>query len=156
MAAKGYYHGLWHHHLLNDRRVSNACTVKILKLGFQNLLYPKIWTMWLYHRVLCPNDADGMAHSVDPDQTQCRPWSEKFTLCAQTWLKQSVRKVWIFIVCSKIPQNQHQIFFLSNKLCPVGGSVWPGAEFWVWLWSFKTLAQFLTSWWSPILKIWKW
>ena len=29
----------------------------------------KIWTMWLYHRVMSPNDADGMANSVDPDQT---------------------------------------------------------------------------------------
>ena len=26
-------------------------------------------TMWLYHRVMSPNDADGMANSVDPDQT---------------------------------------------------------------------------------------
>ena len=25
--------------------------------------------MWLYHRVMSPSDADGMAHSVDPDQT---------------------------------------------------------------------------------------
>ena len=25
--------------------------------------------MWLYHRVLSPNDADGMANSADPDQT---------------------------------------------------------------------------------------
>ena len=24
--------------------------------------------MWLYHRVMSPNDADGMANSVDPDQ----------------------------------------------------------------------------------------
>ena len=29
----------------------------------------KILTMWLYHRVMSPNDADGMANSVDPDQT---------------------------------------------------------------------------------------
>ena len=29
----------------------------------------KIWTMWLYHRVMSPNDADRMANSVDPDQT---------------------------------------------------------------------------------------
>ena len=27
--------------------------------------------MWLYHRVMSPNDADGMANSVDPDQTDC-------------------------------------------------------------------------------------
>ena len=25
--------------------------------------------MWLYHRVMGPNDADGMANSADPDQT---------------------------------------------------------------------------------------
>ena len=25
--------------------------------------------MWPYHRVMSPNDADGMANSVDPDQT---------------------------------------------------------------------------------------
>ena len=25
--------------------------------------------MWLYHRVMSPNDADGMVNSVDPDQT---------------------------------------------------------------------------------------
>ena len=25
--------------------------------------------MLLYHRVMCPNDADRMANSVDPDQT---------------------------------------------------------------------------------------
>ena len=26
--------------------------------------------MWLYHRVMSQNDADGMANSVDPDQEQ--------------------------------------------------------------------------------------
>ena len=25
--------------------------------------------MWLYHRLMSPNDADGMANSVDPNQT---------------------------------------------------------------------------------------
>ena len=25
--------------------------------------------MWLYKRVMSPNDVDGMANSVDPDQT---------------------------------------------------------------------------------------
>ena len=28
--------------------------------------------MWLYHRVMSPKDADGMANSVDPDQTAPR------------------------------------------------------------------------------------
>ena len=31
--------------------------------------HSKIWTMWLYHRVMSPNDAEGMANSVQPDQT---------------------------------------------------------------------------------------
>ena len=31
--------------------------------------HSKILTMWLYHRVMSPNDADGMANIVDPDQT---------------------------------------------------------------------------------------
>ena len=31
--------------------------------------HSKVLTMWLYHRVMSPNDADGMANSVDPDQT---------------------------------------------------------------------------------------
>ena len=31
--------------------------------------HSKIWSMWLFHRVMSPNDADRMANSVDPDQT---------------------------------------------------------------------------------------
>ena len=31
--------------------------------------HSKILTKWLYHRVMSPNDADGMANSVDSDQT---------------------------------------------------------------------------------------
>ena len=29
----------------------------------------QLLTMWLYHRVMSPKDADGMANNVDPDQT---------------------------------------------------------------------------------------
>ena len=32
--------------------------------------------MWLYHRVMGPNDADGMANSVDPDQTALEEQSD--------------------------------------------------------------------------------
>ena len=31
--------------------------------------HSKILTMWLYHRVVSPNDEVRMANSVDPDQT---------------------------------------------------------------------------------------
>ena len=30
--------------------------------------HPKIWTMWIYHTVMYPNNADRMENSVDPDQ----------------------------------------------------------------------------------------
>ena len=31
--------------------------------------HSNVLTMWLYYTVMGPNDADGMANSVDPDQT---------------------------------------------------------------------------------------
>ena len=46
--------------------------------------------MWLYHRVMCPNDADGMANSVDPDQTAV--WSGS-ALFAQTCLSENLGKL---------------------------------------------------------------
>ena len=30
---------------------------------------PKIGLVWIFHRKMHPNDADGMANGVDPDQT---------------------------------------------------------------------------------------
>ena len=46
----------------------------------------KIWTMRFYHhREICPKDVDGMANSVDRNQTARAIWSEP-TLFAQTWL----------------------------------------------------------------------
>ena len=36
--------------------------------------HSKILTMWLYHRVMSPNDADGIANSVEPDQWSSLIW----------------------------------------------------------------------------------
>ena len=44
-------------------------TPKNLDIRKNCCTYPKIWTMWLYYRVMYPKDADGIANSVDPDQT---------------------------------------------------------------------------------------
>ena len=51
----------------------------------------KIWTMWLYHRAMSPNDADGMANSVHPDQTAPlgAVWSGS-ALFAQTYLSENL------------------------------------------------------------------
>ena len=47
--------------------------------------------MWLYHRVTSPNDADGMANSVDPDHTAPlgAVWSGS-ALFAQTYLSENL------------------------------------------------------------------
>ena len=46
-------------------------TIKILKLGHQKspCNFPKNRTVWFNNAVMHPKDADGMANSVDPDQT---------------------------------------------------------------------------------------
>ena len=53
--------------------------------------HSKIWTMWLYHRVMRPNDADGMANSVDPDKTAPlgAVWSGS-ALFAQAYLSENL------------------------------------------------------------------
>ena len=48
--------------------------------------HSKIWTMWLYHRVTSPNDADGITNSVVPDQTV---WSGS-ALFAQAYLSENL------------------------------------------------------------------
>ena len=57
--------------------------------------HSKIWTMWLYHRVMSSNDADGMANSVDPDQTAPlgAVWSGS-TLFAQAYLSENLGSLW--------------------------------------------------------------
>ena len=53
--------------------------------------HSKILTMWLYHRVISPNDADRMANSVDPDQTAPlgAVWSGS-ALFAQAYLSENL------------------------------------------------------------------
>ena len=53
--------------------------------------HSKIWTMWLYHRVMSPNDAEEMANSVGPDQTAPLGaiWSGS-ALFAQTYLSETL------------------------------------------------------------------
>ena len=46
--------------------------------------HSKIWNMWLYNSVMSPNDADGMANSVDPDQTAPLGWLYKKTFTVRT------------------------------------------------------------------------
>ena len=61
--------------------------------------HSKIWTMWLYHRVMSPNDAGGMAHTVDPDQTAPRGL------------------IWVCTVCPGISVRKLRIMTVSVWLC---------------------------------------
>ena len=49
--------------------------------------YPRILTMWLYHRVTSPKDADGITNSVDPDLGAVSSGS---TLFAQAFLSENL------------------------------------------------------------------
>ena len=53
--------------------------------------HSKIWTMWLYHRVMSPNDADRMAKSEDLDQTAV--WSGS-ALFAQAYPSENLGSLW--------------------------------------------------------------
>ena len=46
--------------------------------------------MWLYHRVMSPNNADGMANSVDPDQTAPQAVRSGSALFAQAYLSENL------------------------------------------------------------------
>ena len=47
----------------------NSSTVMILSFWIPIVITIKVELLWLYHRVMSPNDADGIANRVDPDQT---------------------------------------------------------------------------------------
>ena len=53
--------------------------------------HSKVWTMWLYHTLMSPNDADGMANSIDHDQTAPlgAVWSGS-ALFAQAYLSENL------------------------------------------------------------------
>ena len=46
----------------------NSDTRKIAVINLKN------WIMWIYHRVMPANNADRVANSVDPDQTEASAW----------------------------------------------------------------------------------
>ena len=63
--------------------------------------HSKIWTMWLYLRVMSPKYADGMANSADPDQTAL-VWCGS-ALFAQAYLSEnlgSLRYFCFLCICS--------------------------------------------------------
>ena len=110
--------------------------------------HSKIWTMWLYHRVMSPNNADGMANSVDPVQTAPRAiWSGSalfgsslfrvYTVCPGI----SVRKLGIITVVS----NCHLSYiskFVVNTIIRIGNIQ---ISFYL-SFSMKHLSCFSTDW----------
>ena len=66
--------------------------------------------MWLYHRVKSPNNADGMANSVDPDQTA--PLASRSSL------------IWICTVCPGISVRKLRIITVSLIPFVQGMVVW--------------------------------
>ena len=79
--------------------------------------HSKIWTMWLYHRVMSPKDADGMANSVDPDQTAPlgAVWSGS-ALFAQAYLSENLGSLWYWWP-GKIWDQPSHLCSLISLLC---------------------------------------
>ena len=85
--------------------------------------HSKVWTMWLYHRVMSPNNADGMENSVDPDQTAPlgAVWSGS-ALFAQICLSKNLGSLryysWVIIKREKVFSeiSKADIFLLKKVL----------------------------------------
>ena len=76
--------------------------------------------MWLYHRVMSPNDADGMANSVDPDQTAPlgAVWSGS-ALFAQAYLSKNLGSLWYAVChCSRLCSWCSSKCIVSEYLLP--------------------------------------
>ena len=56
------------HNSTSERQKSTVKLLNIFGHPKNCCNYPKIQTMWLYHRIMLPKNADRMANSVDPDQ----------------------------------------------------------------------------------------
>ena len=67
---------------------------------------PKIWTRWLYQKVMHPKDAAGIANSVDPDQTAPQEQSD-------LGLKSSL--IWVCTVCPSLSVRKLRI--ITVLLC---------------------------------------
>ena len=65
------------------------------------IYHSKIWTMWLYHRVMCPNDADRTANSVDPDQTAPLGLIWVYTVCPDLSIRK-LRKITVIVFFSSV------------------------------------------------------
>ena len=55
--------------------------------------------MLLYHRVMSPNDANGMTNSVDPDQTLGAVWSGS-ALFTQAYLSENLGSLRVLAISS--------------------------------------------------------
>ena len=79
--------------------------------------HSKIRTMWLYHRVTSPNNADGMANRVDPDQTAPlgADWSGS-ALFAQVYLSENLGSLPYFTGEGSISQMGKPVSLYSRKI----------------------------------------
>ena len=78
----------------------------ILSLVWHPKIYcnhPKSWTRWRFLRIMHPKDAEGIANSVNPDQTAAlgAVWSGS-ALFAQTCLSENLGPLWYIKYQTKI------------------------------------------------------
>ena len=72
---------------------------------------PKVQLKWLYHRVMHPKDADGLANSVDPDQTRSS-------------------LIWVCTVCPDLSVRKLRKIKLSTKVAYRNDPKFPDRQVW--------------------------
>ena len=95
----GSFHSFWvkpikmsvrNHLIIQEQNLAFSCvdTVKLLKIWTPEkyTVTPKIWLVWIFHRKMYPNDADGMANSL----ALIRAVWPGSTLFAQTCLSENL------------------------------------------------------------------
>ena len=99
--------------------IAKRYTVKIWNIRTLETCYncPKIWSVWFYHWVMCPEDTDGMANSVDLDQIapSGAVWSET-TLFPQTCLPENLGSVLSGLL--KLTSNSEKSTIRGDELLP--------------------------------------
>ena len=71
--------------------------------------YPKNWTMWIYHRVLCPNNRQ--------NGKPCRPWSDCSSRSSLIW----VYTVYLDLSVGKLMTIAEPTNFLNYKIGYLSG-----------------------------------
>ena len=97
--------------------------------------------MWLYHSVMSPKDADGIANSVDPDQTPQSSLILVCTVCPDLYVRK-LRIITVFLFTGdrrKTERNNARVEYAEVKVRPRCSTPRESCYWWTlsWGWDVK-------------------